>query len=71
MAVDQYLTLGSGFKGLQLICDKIFNIKLTQVPLKEGESWHSSVRKIEFTHEQEGYLGEIYFDLISREGKVI
>lgn len=66
----EYFSVGAGFTGLQIICEKLFGIHLQVIRPQKGEIWHPSVRKIEVTDEAEGLVGYVYADLFPRPSKL-
>lgn len=67
--ISNYFSLGSCLDGLNFLVKNLFGLELTVVPPNPGEVWHSSVRKVQVTHEKEGLIGYIFMDLLTRPRK--
>ncbi|UJR25376.1 hypothetical protein I4U23_006724 [Adineta vaga] len=65
-----YFSLGACMDGLNLICNKLFNVTLNKQTTAPGETWHPSVVKLSVDHVTEGTVGYIYCDLFERKEKI-
>lgn len=69
-ACSPYFTLESCFSGLNMICERLFDIRLSAGPAAAGETWYNDVVKISVSCLTENrLLGVIYCDLFERPGK--
>ncbi|PON56238.1 Peptidase M3A/M3B [Parasponia andersonii] len=67
--VASYFPLPQCIKGLKVLVQSLFGATFCSVPLAPGESWHPDVLKMSLHHPDEGDLGYLYLDLLSRKGK--
>jgi intermediate peptidase len=68
--LSEYFSVNNCIKGLSILSKSLFGINIEVVKMVEGESWHSSVIKLQFSNENTNeILGYVYLDLISRNGK--
>jgi len=67
--LSDYFSLGHCMDGLNLVVSNLFGLQLKLVPMDQNESWHSSVRKLEVSHEHQGLIGYVYLDLFPRPYK--
>jgi len=69
-SLEEYFTLENTFKAAQMLWYTLFGVRMEIVSGVESELWHPHVFKVEFIDDKtNAYLGNTYFDLISREGK--
>ncbi|XP_021977410.1 mitochondrial intermediate peptidase, mitochondrial [Helianthus annuus] len=67
--VSSYFSLSQCIEGFKVLVESLFGMKLINIPLAPGESWHPNVLKMALHQPNEGDLGYIYLDLNSRPGK--
>eukprot|EP01061_Rhynchopus_euleeides_P027960 TRINITY_DN4549_c1_g1_i1.p1 TRINITY_DN4549_c1_g1~~TRINITY_DN4549_c1_g1_i1.p1 ORF type:complete len:650 (+),score=287.03 TRINITY_DN4549_c1_g1_i1:126-2075(+) len=67
----EYLSVANIWRGLQLICDKLFGIRLEhQSDLHAFERYHPSVQKYNIFDKDGSFIGTIYADLLERPDKM-
>lgn len=64
-----YFSIGNCISGLSALFSHIYGIRFEQEVVEPGETWASEVQKLAVIDEVEGKIGEIYCDLLAREGK--
>jgi len=72
--VASYFPLERVLRGVGSLVHRVFGVKLTEVPMDSGESWHAKVRKLRVTAGDAGLgegeeIGTIYLDLEPRPRK--
>ncbi|GAM27763.1 hypothetical protein SAMD00019534_109390 [Acytostelium subglobosum LB1] len=67
--LSEYFMLDNVLEGLSRIVHQMFGLKLKQVPMNPGESWHPDVVKTALLSRHEGIVGYIYMDLWNRANK--
>lgn len=71
--LSHYLELESVLRGIALILDQSFGLRMLPCPSAEGELWHPSVRKMLLSVRWQGRddepVGILYLDLFQRAGK--
>lgn len=71
--LSHYLELESVLRGIALILDQSFGLRMLPCPSAEGELWHPSVRKMLLSMRRQGRddepVGILYLDLFQRAGK--
>ncbi|KAL4424571.1 hypothetical protein ABPG77_009155 [Micractinium sp. CCAP 211/92] len=68
-ALPEYFELERVVEGLGELLRRSMGVSLREVPLEPGEGWAPLVRKLEATHDADGFLGTIYLDLHRRPHK--
>lgn len=64
-----YFSLGACMHGLNTVVNKLFGVRLENVEMLPGESWHQDIYKLAVIDEREGLLGHIYCDFFERSQK--
>eukprot|EP00887_Chlorella_sp_A99_P005743 scaffold1.g5743.t1 len=67
--LPQHFQLDHVVEGLGRLTRRLMGVALEEVPLQPGEGWAPGVRRLEASHEEEGFLGTIYLDLYRRPHK--
>lgn len=81
-SMNGYFTVDQSIEGMKYLVQRLFGIKMMQVPLNEDERWDvaenegsssrtslHSIQKFEFYDQNAKPLGTMYFDLYPRPGK--
>jgi len=69
--MSDYLHYKNCLNGIYMVCEKLFKIKMVEVPVKAPESWHDDIIKLElYDTEHDVYLGDLYLDIFYRKGKI-
>jgi len=68
-AAAPYLQLGSVLQGLSQLLQQLMGLSLQLQPLQPGEGWAPGVLKLSVTCEEQGPLGVLYLDMLTRESK--
>lgn len=68
-AAAPYLQLGSVLQGLSQLLQQLMGLTLQLQPLQPGEGWAPGVLKLSVTCEDQGPLGVLYLDMLTRESK--
>lgn len=64
-----YFSLGACMHGLNLVMSRLYGVRLENVALQPGESWHQDIYKLAVVDDREGLLGHIYCDFFERAEK--
>ena len=65
-----YFSLATCIQGLNMLCNRVFQISLNLEPTLPGEVWHPSVRKLSvYDIQSNQLLGFIYCDFFMRDSK--
>ena len=67
--LSAYFSVGNCLSGLSALFSHIYGIRFEPETVQPGETWLPEVQKLAVIDEAEGKIGEIYCDLIAREGK--
>ncbi|KAL6759533.1 hypothetical protein V8C86DRAFT_2574236 [Haematococcus lacustris] len=67
--LENYTQLTSVLDGLAALTQQLLGIRLSWQPAAGGEAWAPGVIKVEAQHAEEGHLGTVFLDLVSRPGK--
>ncbi|EGG22394.1 peptidase M3A and M3B domain-containing protein [Cavenderia fasciculata] len=66
----EYFTLENVVEGFNTIVQRLFGLRLAEVPMSNGESWHPEVIKLGLFSKTEGELGHFYLDPWYRPDKL-
>lgn len=67
--LSAYFSVGNCISGLSALFSRIYGIRFESEAVEPGEIWAPEVQKLAVIDEVEGKIGEIYCDLLAREGK--
>jgi intermediate peptidase len=71
ISISDYLHYQNCLKGIYIVCERLFGIKLVEVPMGKYEAWAKNIKKIELYEDTGGtYLGTLYLDLFTRPYKI-
>ena len=68
-ALAEYTLLPSVLEGLSELLERFLGLSLVEAPMGEGEAWAQGVSKYALVCPDEGVLGYVYLDLLSRQSK--
>eukprot|EP01129_Flabellula_baltica_P002327 TRINITY_DN12146_c0_g1_i1.p1 TRINITY_DN12146_c0_g1~~TRINITY_DN12146_c0_g1_i1.p1 ORF type:complete len:719 (-),score=168.96 TRINITY_DN12146_c0_g1_i1:49-2205(-) len=67
--IAKYFSFNNVINGLYEFCNDVFSVSVTPVVIKESETWHPDVTKVEVLDNETGNRGFIYLDLFKRPMK--
>ena len=67
--LSAYFSVGNCISGLSALFSRIYGIRFETESVQPGETWLPEVQKLAVIDETEGKIGEIYCDLLARDGK--
>ena len=68
--VEKYFPIEACMDGLNQLFQSLFGVRIETVPVRNGETWHPTVKKMVFISESDELLGYTYCDLQARAGKL-
>ncbi|KNH08733.1 mitochondrial intermediate peptidase [Perkinsela sp. CCAP 1560/4] len=67
--LEEYFSVANCWKGVEILCHRVFGLQLKAVKMEPYEQFHEDVRKYAVLHEADGFLGTIVVDLFARNSK--
>ena len=65
-----YLSVANVWRGLQIICERLFGVFVVKEEMQSFEKYHPSIEKYVLYDENKKVIGKIYADLLDRPGKM-